>query len=262
MNSISAHGLQTVPVDLGHGCIGEYSPPTGEPAKIVAVLCPGRGADLRPLDFIRSMLVERGIAALGVRFRGESARHDDDDCLAGISYIDSLLESPDEAAKVLLIGHSRGGMSVLRTGAKSDRLAGIISLTPICDLASYTRTLREFSRSLSDRFDGNYGITGNVTDDSIIFNELSPINFASRIRVPTLLVAGAIDHVAPADQVASMANRINSKTPGLAKLMIGDRLGHFFDYPYGGDGTSVITEFIVDWLEQEMAIASNRSSVA
>lgn len=241
--------MATVPRDLTYpaGPVSVESTlylPDGELSGGV-ILCPGRQRDYRALAFIAEALTERGYAVLATRYRAEPLDADAEDGRAAIDFL--LSEARPPAARIGLVGHSRGGMAVLLTAAADERVATCVSISPITDRVRYLEGARAYAPS---RYQDAAGFLGG--DSRERQRALSAITVASRIRIPVLFLHGSLDLVVPSDHSIWMHEALQAAGNGKSELRILPWLGHFFEDRYYGYRFGEIARATVEWIERTL----------
>jgi dipeptidyl aminopeptidase/acylaminoacyl peptidase len=155
--------------------------------------------------------VERGWAVLHVNYRGSTGygapyrcalegrwgARDVDDVAAGIRH--AAKEGWGNAKRVVLMGGSAGGLTVLNTAAlHPDLVAATIALFPVTDLLELDATTHRFESGYNTR------LVGKLPDAHETYVANSAITLASKIRSPLLLLHGTADMVVPPSQSAAL----------------------------------------------------------
>ncbi|WP_033296187.1 S9 family peptidase [Amycolatopsis jejuensis] len=151
------------------------------------------------------LLVSRGYAVLNPNPRGSSGRGqefagavvhdmggaDASDLLSGM---DALVERGIvDPARIGLIGRSYGGFMSSWLVTRSTRFAAAIPTSPVTDWYS-----QSFTSNIAGW--GNAFLGGDPERPGGSVHERSPVLHASRVRTPTLNVAGALDRCTPPGQ--------------------------------------------------------------
>jgi pimeloyl-ACP methyl ester carboxylesterase len=125
-----------------------------------------------------------------------------------------------EAESIVLVGHSVGAGACLLAAARDPRIAAVVSISSMADAAAYmgqvmrrhgvpaiaiSPVLREIERAIGMRFP-----------------EFAPIATIAHLRMPVLLIHGAIDSVIP---VADAQALRRAAPPGTDLLVVPDA-GH------------------------------------
>jgi dipeptidyl aminopeptidase/acylaminoacyl peptidase len=155
--------------------------------------------------------VERGWAVLQVNYRGSTGyganyrralegrwgARDVDDVAAGIRHANK--EGWGDPRRVVLMGGSAGGLTVLNTAAMhSELVAAVIALFPVTDLLELDATTHRFESGYNTR------LVGALPDTRETYVANSAITHASKIRAPLLLLHGTDDKVVPPSQSAAL----------------------------------------------------------
>jgi dipeptidyl aminopeptidase/acylaminoacyl peptidase len=226
-----------------------WLPPTDEGESPGVLLCPGRLREIEGLTFLAEALVARGIVVLGTRYRGMDMRTDDADCIAGLEHLAGLPEV--DASRLAMVGHSRGAMASLRIAAQDERVRSVVALQPVTDLGGYVAATRDYSPVRYERLVES--LDGSPEEHPETYAELSPIEYADRIRVPVLLVAGTMDLHSPADHSVRMHGALLAAGNADVQLEVLDGMGHFFERMYFGYLHETIVDLTAGWLERSLS---------
>jgi dipeptidyl aminopeptidase/acylaminoacyl peptidase len=206
------------------------------------VLCPGRQRDYRSLAFLARALTDRGYAVLATRYRSDSLDADSEDAQAAIDCL--IKEARAPAARVGVVGHSRGGMTALLTAAADSRVATCVAISPITDRVRYLEGAKVYAPS---RYQDALTFLGSGSMERQ--RALSAIGMASRIRIPVLFIHGGLDLVVPSDQSVWMHEALQAAGNQKSRLRILPWLGHFFEDRYYGYRFDEVAAVTVEWIE-------------
>lgn len=241
--------------DITYACDGQTVParvwraPPGAGKAPAVLLCPGRLREVEGLVFLAEELAARGMVVLATRYRGMDMRTDDRDCIAGLDHLTNLPEV--DAARIAMVGHSRGAMASLRVAAKDARVRSVVALQPVTDLGGYVTATRDYSPVRYARLAESLG--GSPEEQPDTYAQLSALTFADRIRVPVLLVAGTMDLHSPADHSIWMHKALWAAGNDNVHLEVLEGVGHFFERMYFGYEHDKIIDLTVGWLERTVA---------
>jgi pimeloyl-ACP methyl ester carboxylesterase len=152
------------------------------------------------------------VIAFDSRAHGNS---DGDVCTYGYFEKEDLRHIIDTAPEgpVILIGTSLGAAVALQSAAGDERVSAIVAAETFSDLRTIAseRAPRVLSRSIIDRAFATAEREGHFT-----VNDVSPIASAGRIRVPVLLIHGALDRDTP----PAHSERVFAVLQGPKRLLI------------------------------------------
>lgn len=208
------------------------------------LLCPGRLRDISGLDFLSTALADNGYVVLATTYRGMDFFEDDDDAIAGLDY---LTQQPAvDPTRLAIVGHSRGGMTALRTAAKDRRVRAVVALAPPTEFPSYVRAMEHLSpiryRAMVD------SMGGTPEEQPERYRHISAVNYASEIDCPVLLLCGTQDLHAPFDHSQWMYEALVEAGNERCELKALDGLGHFFERMYFGYHFDEVADLTVNWL--------------
>jgi dipeptidyl aminopeptidase/acylaminoacyl peptidase len=219
-----------------------YRPATPGPRPAV-VLAPGglaRGS-LEGFDWLASRLVARDYVVLTITYRNAVPLDDPRDI--------ALAPDPQVAPERLaIIGHSRGGMSALRTLALEPRLRAGVALAPPADLQWDVIGTAIFAPSRHRQLVEWLG--GEPREVRDLLATISAITYADRIRQPVLLVHGTGDMTAPPDHSVYMARALEQHGNGHVRLELIPGMGHFFELQTTGYQFDRVAELVAGWLAE------------
>ncbi len=191
-----------------------------------------RSRDYPSFDYIAHFLADRGYAVLRVNFRGslgygrnfeargfkQWGKSIQDDITDGFrALVESGFADPERAC---IAGGSFGGYSAMMAAARwPDLYKCAVSLNGAMDLLRFA----EFAQGY--RFAGLVDKRlGHPKDDRRLLQEMSPINLAERIQIPTLLVHSTSDRRVTPDHSQDMHKALleNGKQTKLVLIPGGD----------------------------------------
>jgi dipeptidyl aminopeptidase/acylaminoacyl peptidase len=215
------------------------------------LLCAGRFRNIDGLAFIAEALARRGRIVLATTYRGMDLFTDDEDARAGLDYLER--QPGVDAARLALVGHSRGGMCALRTAAQDERVRSVVALAPPTDFVSYIRAMQILSPM---RYAGLIQSMGGPPEaQPERYRQISALNYADRVRVPVLLVVGTQDLHAPLDHSKWMHDAILQAGNPRCRLETLDGVGHFFERMYFGYEFERVAALAADWLDETVGPA-------
>jgi dipeptidyl aminopeptidase/acylaminoacyl peptidase len=233
--------------DLTYTCDGAPVPARlyrGAEAGPGVLLCAGRFRNIDGLALLAEALARHGYTVLATSYRGMDFFTDDDDARAGLDYLQA--QPGVDAARLAVVGHSRGGMCALRTAAKDERVRSVVALAPPTDFVSYMRAMELLSPM---RYQGLlHGLGGPPEAQPERYRQISAISYADRVRVPVLFVVGTQDLHAPVDHSKWMHDAILKAGNPNCRLETLDGVGHFFERMYFGYEHERVAGLTVNWL--------------
>ena len=153
-------------------------------------------------------------------------------CTLGVREPGDLRAAIDAAAqrgwageRVLTMGVSMGGASVLRHAAADPRVVGVVAYAPF---TSFLDAIRSYGRRYVPFLSADWGVRGFVQSSlkrGFDIRESDAMRVIDRIRVPLLFVVGKSDVNLPASDHASVL--LNATAPGQARLIEVPDATHF-----------------------------------
>ncbi|HXQ52571.1 MAG TPA: prolyl oligopeptidase family serine peptidase [Stellaceae bacterium] len=196
------------------------------------VLSPGRSRDIVGLDWLGRGLAERGHVVLAHRYRDGDVRYYDRDA-EDIQVAVSLLAARDDvdAARIGLIGHSRGGMGSLLATSADRRVRATVCLAGPTDHVRMVNGLKAYAPSRHAEMIHSHG--GSPEEAPDYYRAISAVNHAAAIKVPVLLVYGTLDLVCPHDHGIWMRDALVAAGNARSRLEVIPGMGHFFEQGFG-----------------------------
>jgi uncharacterized protein len=249
----------TIPAPQGHALAGTLTTPLHGKGKLpAAVLITGLGPSERnggqppwmPLRDLADSLTRAGIAVLRVDDRGVGKSTGDhapsttfdeaDDVQTEVAWLRS--KSGIDPKRIALIGYSEGGLIAPMVAAKDPLIAAIVTLagpgTLGRDLARYQisqAVLRDPSIPSSEREkEISKQLGEEMTPRERVFLTIDPLEFARRVRCPTLILQGSSDLNVPLRSAERIADAIRSNGnsdvtvrifPGVSHSLLPDPIG-------------------------------------
>ncbi|GAA5928314.1 hypothetical protein JCM3775_000572 [Rhodotorula graminis] len=214
---------------------GSHAGPEGATPPLVTHCHGGpTSAARRGLDWTVAFFTSRGFAYVDVDYGGSSGYGKDfRERLAGqwgvvdvndtIACVEHLVkEGKVDKDKVAITGGSAGGFTVLAALTDSKVFTAGCSSYGISDLALLADD--------THKFESNYlfKLLGGTPDEvPQYYHDRSPLNKASQITAPLLLLQGSEDRVVPPAQAQVMLDRIHANG-GVAEMILFDGEGHGF----------------------------------
>jgi dipeptidyl aminopeptidase/acylaminoacyl peptidase len=172
-----------------------FSPPMTLTASPAVLLLHGHGGDALDMAEPARQLSQAGYAALSLSMRGWRGSSGLDDCglrqaTDTVKAIEWLADQDQlDSERIGIVGSSQGGQVALLAGAQSPRLKAIVAHKPVTDIDRWQAT--------TDHPDIPTYISSICCPESRL---RSPVDFASTIVAPVLLIHGAADWRVPTEQ--------------------------------------------------------------
>jgi dipeptidyl aminopeptidase/acylaminoacyl peptidase len=215
------------------------------------VLSPGRIREIKGIEWLSRALADRGYVVLAQRYRDGDVRYygrDAEDIRNAISHLEKL--SGVDAARIGIVGHSRGGMASLLAAAGDMRVRSIVALSAPTDHVRYVRGLREYAPSRYAEMVKSHG--GSPEEAAEYYRQVSAVTHADGIKAPVLLVHGMLDLVAPHDHSQWMYDALVKAGHPRAKLELLRGVGHFFEAGFGGYRHDRVVELTTNWFAETL----------
>jgi dipeptidyl aminopeptidase/acylaminoacyl peptidase len=116
-----------------------------------------------------------------------------------------------DGRRVALVGTSRGAVTAAMAAAADPSLAALVLVTPIYDLGSTYERMRLLGERDAGARQVAKTIVAEAGADEAAFAARSPLAVATRIKVPTLILAGARDPRIDIDEAHRLAMTIASE---------------------------------------------------
>jgi len=169
-----------------------------------AVLHPNvRGSAGSGQDFIRAGLYDMGAA-------------DAKDIEEGVLHL--IEEKGIDPSRVAVMGNSYGGFMAAWLAATSSMFSAAICRSPVTDWVSqhYTSNIPGFDAQ---------ALSGSPLDPTSLYRTRSPLYLAADVRIPVMLIAGALDLATPPEQ-AEMFHRALVEHGCSSTLLVYPEEGH------------------------------------
>ena len=210
-----------------------------------------------------SMLVGRGWAVLALNAVGSSTysreflerlrgRWGELDLPQQLAAVDQLQAEGLADDRIAVAGKSYGGYMASWAIGQTDRFRAAVVMAPVTNIETH------YGTSDGGYYADPYSMRGNGEAQRQLMRQLSPMNYATRVRTPTLILQGEKDERCPKCQAEELFVNImaNSDTP--AELVIYPGGSHMFTSKGQPSHRKDIFTRIVDWLER-WASTSERS---
>lgn len=198
--------------------ISKDGPAKGRPA----VVLPHGGPSARDsfgFDWLAQFLASQGYAVIQPNYRGSAGYGDDfqgenafrdwktamSDIAASAQYL--VNSGIADANKLAIVGWSYGGYAALLSATlEPNRYKAVVAIAPVTDLSMLRRDSDDY---ISGKIDRDY-----IGTDGKNLRQGSPLQNASRIKVPVLLVHGDLDLNVRSSHSAKMADALrDARTP-------------------------------------------------
>jgi dipeptidyl aminopeptidase/acylaminoacyl peptidase len=217
------------------------------------LLCPGRFRDINGLAFLAEALARKGYVVLATTYRGMDFFTDDEDARAGLDFLTTLPQV--NSARIGIVGHSRGGMTGLRTAAQDARVRSLVALAPPTDFPGYVRAMELLSPMRYAGMISSMGGTPEQAPDR--YRQVSALEYAAGIHIPVLLVCGTQDLHAPLEHSQRMYDALRQGGNSSCQLEILEGVGHFFEKMYFGYQFEQVAALTVAWFEKTLSKVSD-----
>jgi dipeptidyl aminopeptidase/acylaminoacyl peptidase len=257
----------TIPATGGHTLAATLTLPSAREGRVpVVVTITGSGPqdrdeyiplapNFRPFRQLADTLGRRGIAVLRFDDRGTGASTGDhakatsadfaDDVRSAVRWLRSRPEiDPD---RVLLAGHSEGGMIAPMVAANDPQLAGIVLMAgpgekgeTILRFQLRNLTMQDTSLRGTRRDSALKAIDGTIAGlkkDNVwmrFFLEHDPLPIARRVKVPVYIAQGATDQQVLAPQAQVLADVLRNSGNQNVTVKVFPNLNHLFLYDPDG----------------------------
>jgi dipeptidyl aminopeptidase/acylaminoacyl peptidase len=197
-------------------------PKSGPEQNLPAVVLPHGGPwsrDINSFDYWTQFFASRGWAVLRVNFRGSAGFGQEFESAGfgrwGLEMQDDLTDSVNwlrdqniaRADRICIVGGSYGGYAAMMGLAKTPELYRCgVSFAGVADLLDFITHLNQYA-SIRDMIDQRLG---GWWSDHARLKDTSPVNLATAIRSPLLIVHGEMDRRVPVDQSRDMASALKA----------------------------------------------------
>jgi dipeptidyl aminopeptidase/acylaminoacyl peptidase len=229
-----------------------YRPATPGPRPAV-VLAPGGLAQgsIEGFEWLATRLVARDYVVLTITYRNALPLDDPRDVALALDFLQA--DPQVDRDRLAIVGHSRGGMSALRTLALDPRLRAGVALAPPADLQWDVIGTATFAPSRHRQLVDWLG--GEPRDVRDLLATISAITYADRIRQPVLLVHGTGDMTAPPDHSVYMARALEQHGNDRVRLELIPGMGHFFELQTAGYQFDRVAELVAGWLAEVLGVS-------
>jgi dipeptidyl aminopeptidase/acylaminoacyl peptidase len=189
-------------------------------------------------------LAQHGWACLILTYGAANPYGDAADVIAAMHRLELIPGINPE--RIGVIGHLRGGLGALAAAAEEPQLRAVISIAAPADLATYLQGLAVFfpaARGAIVQF-----MTGEPDTIPNLYQSVSPLALAARIRQPILLLHGTADMRVPIHHSQQLeAALCDSGNPDV-RLDVIPGMGHYFELGTMGYQFDRVMDLVVDWL--------------
>lgn len=225
-----------------------YRPPDAAPAGAV-VLCPGGlgQGSFEIVEWLAGSLASVGLVGLTTSWRANSPEHDPDDIALAVDWLSR--QAFVDAARIGVMGMSRGGNAALRAAAFDARIRACVTFGPATDFLQQVEGAALYApgrhRMLVDWL-------GDPIADRAYYERVQAITHAAAIRQPVLMVHGQHDMHAVPEQSIWMKAAIEAGGNRDVELDLVPMMGHYGDVSPNGYGFDLLRARILPWLAQRL----------
>ncbi len=207
----------------GSDIFGNYYPPTnaqfeseGLPPAIIMIHGGPTSQSWASFNFRNQFFASRGFAVLDVNYRGSTGYgrkymealygnwglSDVEDSISAAHFLgENKLADP---SKIVIMGGSAGGYTVLQSLVNSDLFAAGVCLYGIGNLFTLAAGTHKFESSYNDI------LLGALPEATDIFRDRSPLFHAEKITSPLAIFHGRKDQAVPFEQAESLVAKLTS----------------------------------------------------
>lgn len=199
-------------------------------------------------DWIASRLADAGYVALTITYRAKQGAHDPEDLIVGLDWLE---RQPDiDKRRLGLFGHSRGGLSALRTAAQDSRVHSVVSFAAPTNIPHYVQSVESYAPSrYQEVVQWMGGTPAQVPDRYAIMRGLS---YADRIRQPVLLIQGTLDMLTPMENAVWMERALKQSGNERVQVELIERMGHFCELTGQGYQFDRVAGLAIRWFGQTL----------
>jgi dipeptidyl aminopeptidase/acylaminoacyl peptidase len=199
-------------------------------------------------DWIASRLVDAGYITLTITYRAKQGVHDPQDVILGLDWLEG---QPDvDRQRFGLFGHSRGGLTALRTAAQDPRVRSVVSFAAPTDIPHYVRSVASFAPSCYQRTVQWMGGTPEELPER--YEMLRGLSYAARIPQPVLLIQGTLDMITPMEHALWMERALREAGNQQVQVELIDRMGHFCELTGQGYQFERVAGLVIQWFNQTL----------
>ena len=240
-------------VELHDGAIrlaAQVSRPNIPGVHSAVIVAPGgtQQGEILAYDWIASRLADAGYVTLSITYRAKQAVDDPQDVRLGVDW---LARQPDVAPQRCgVFGHSRGGLTALRTAANDPRIRSVVSVAAPTDIAHYVQSVAAYAPSRYQQVvEWMGGTPGEVPERYAILHGLS---YADRVRQPVLLIQGTLDMITPVEHTLWMERALREAGNQQVRVELIDRMGHFCELASLGYQFDRVAGLATAWFDQTL----------
>ena len=220
-----------------------------QPGVVVAPGGLGRG-DPAAYRWAGERLAAAGYQALMPSYRAASPYDDVSDLRLALDR-----QAQDDAidrGRLVLLGHSRGGLAALRTAAEDARVRAVVAIAAPVDLAHYVEALTAFAPAAREgvvRFMG-----GEPKDIPERYRLMETSLIAERMHVPVLLIHGTADMRVPVEHARRLETALRDAGTERVRLEMVDGMGHFLELGTLGYQFDRVIALATAWLAEVLPV--------
>jgi dipeptidyl aminopeptidase/acylaminoacyl peptidase len=219
--------------------------PGRRPAVVVAPGGQARGS-VELTEWLSSRLAAAGYVALSITWRAGYPIDDPRDIVLALEWLER--DAGVDSHRLAIFGHSRGGMSALRTAASEPRLRAVVEAGAPIDLALNVRRFATYAPSRHNLLSQWLGGTPDEVPDR--YEPLRAITYADRIHQPVLLIHGTADMTPPQDEGVRMAEALVAAGNSRVRLELVPNMYHNFSQGVQGYLFDQVASLVGDWLAE------------
>lgn len=235
-------------IELGEGSIrlpAQVCQPDQAGSHPAVIVAPGgmEQGVIPTLDWIASRLADAGYITLTVTYRAKNSVDDPKDVILGLDWLASQAEI--DWRRIGIFGHSRGGLTALRTAAQDSRIRSVVSFAAPTDILHYARSVASYAPSRYQDFVEWIGGTPEELPDR--YTILRGLSYADRISQPVLLIQGTLDMITPMDHALWMERALREAGNQHVRLELIPRMGHFCELTGQGYEFDRVASVAIQW---------------
>jgi dipeptidyl aminopeptidase/acylaminoacyl peptidase len=148
--------------------------------------------------------------------------------------------------RLVLFGHSRGGLAALKLAASDARVSAVVSIAAVIDLAEYVSRVAAFAPNVKDAL--MQFMDGSPEENRDRYESVRALSFAKGIRQPVLLVHGTADMRVPLDHPSRMKEALANAGNNRVELEVMPGMGHYLELATLGYQFDEVVTRVGAWL--------------
>jgi len=199
-------------------------------------------------DWIATRLADAGYCTLTITYRARNSVDDPQDVILGLNWL--ACQSDIDRQRLGLFGHSRGGLTALRTAAQDSRIGSVVSFAAPADIPQYVRSIASYAPTrYRDVIQWIGGTPEEVPDRYAMLRGLS---YANKISQPVLIIQGTLDMITPMDHALWMEGALREAGNQHVRLELIDRMGHFCELTGQGYQFERVAGLVTRWFNETL----------